>query len=313
MPKGERLARSVNFCLLLHLQKTKPNNMPTPTVNTIRQLTPTSIAASHFLAKATTKAAASFALGRETISVQLDPEVPRAASVTDFELPTAAANKLRRSDNVIEAVSSAIRTGSNTVTKLKKFLATVNVPVNIADNSQFYFMSVRRRDVPNATSADALNLSKRLPCASDQHFILGLSVDSKKNLIATIVLPSSKIRGKSTKGGASVVKFPRFFERRPGVPEAPPVETGPFVPAPEPPGEPAEAPDNTQDFADCYAKCMANIPGFLLTLAGAVCASCAATIAAAGAAGAIVLACAACAVAIGIILGNCLLTCHEML
>jgi hypothetical protein len=281
------------------------NNMPTTQVNMIQQFTPNNIAKTHPLAMATTAAAASFALGAQTISVKINKKTPPAAIVNKFELSAAAAKKLNRSDNVIEGIASAIQ--ATTVQVVKTYLARVNVPVNIANKSQFYFVSIRRRDTASAaTPAEALVLSNRFPSAGKQNFILGLSQDKGKNLIAALVHPSYQKGGKLWKGGVTVVTIPPAGSS--GT-QSPPAAT------------PHPDPDNTQDFAACYSACMQQIPPFLLALAGGVCSTCGATIAlAAGTvggggitAGAVAVACVACAVAIGIVLGNCLLNCHEML
>ena len=269
-------------------------------LNTFQQMSPKSIPASHFLAKATKKAASSFALGDKTFSLDLDPHTPQAAIVNEFKLSAVAARRLGRSVNVTEGVVSAISAGSNTVKEIKTYLTRVKTPVAITNNSQFYFVTVRSRDTATAAKpADYLNLNKRLPSARQQHFILGLDLNSKKQLIATLVHPNYMLRGKLKKGGVTIVTIPVADT---GAAQQPPSA------APQP------DPDNTQDFAACYSSCMANIPPFLLALAGAVCTTCAVAIATTPiSAPALAVACIGCGITIGIVLGNCLLTCNEML
>lgn len=278
--------------------------MPTPTINAIQQFTPQAIKTTHFLAKATTKAAASFALGGKTISVDINPQTPPTAIVNEFRLSPAAAKKLSRRDNLIEGIASAIPTDSNTVREVKTYLARVNVPVNISDNSAFYFISVRRRDAAaTANPADALDLNKRITSASEQHFILGLSLNSKKNLVATLVHPNYKIGGKLKKGGATIIVIPRT---KPG---ARPGNVGPL------PEVIAQAdPDDTQDFAACYQKCMDTVPAWLVAIVATICSACALSFAATPFSIPLTaVACISCAAAVGTVFGNCLLTCHEML
>lgn len=269
-------------------------------LNTFQQMSPKSIPASHFLAKATKKAASSFALGNKTISLDIDPNTPQAAIVNEFKLSAAAARKLGRSVNVTEGVVSAIPAGSKTVKEIKTYLTRVKTPATITNNSHFYFVTVRSKDTATAAMpADYLNLNKELPSARTQNFILGLQINSKKQLVATLVHPNYVLAGKLKKGGATILTF--IF----------PVAGA----APQPPSAAAQPdPDNTQDFAACYSSCMGNIPPFLLVLAGAVCTTCALAIGATPiSAPVLAVACSACAIAIGIVLGNCLLNCHEML
>jgi hypothetical protein len=270
-------------------------------INTVQQMSPKSIPASHFLSKATKKAASSFALGDKTISLDIDPHTPQAAIVNEFKLSAAASRSLGRSVNVIEGVASAITAGSNAENEIKTYLTRVKTPANITNNSSFYFVTVRSRNTAVVVNPiDYLDLNKRLPTARTQNFILGLHRNSKKQLVVTLLHPTYKLAGKKRKGGATIVTFPL---------------TDNTSAAQQPPSTAAQPdPDNTQDFAACYSSCLNNIPPFLLALAGAVCTTCAAAIATTPiSAPALAVACSACAIAIGIVLGNCLLNCHEML
>jgi hypothetical protein len=238
-------------------------------------------------------------LGDKTISLDLDPHTPQAAIVNEFQLSAAAARNLGRNVNVTEGVVSKIPPNSHTVKEIKTYLTRVKTPANITNNSHFYFVTVRSRDTATAaTPADYLNLNKQLPSARAQNFILGLHINSEKQLVATIVHPNYKLGRKLRKGGVTIVTL--LSTDKDAVQQPPSVAAQPD-------------PDNNQDFAACYASCMASIPPFLLVLAGAVCGSCAFAIGTVPISGPVIaVACLACAGAIGIILGNCFLTCHEM-
>lgn len=277
--------------------------MPAPELSTVRQFTPKTITATHFVAKAQAKTAESFDLGGKNISINLDPKRSKAAIVNQFKLSPAAARKLGRSENVVEGVASAIDPASKTLKEVRTYLTKVRVPDAIVKEGTFYFVSLRRRDVAQAgvLSADILHVSKRVPIATEQHFILGLSVDTKTRLVATIVHPDYLGRtGKKKRGGITVVKIPTILQA--GTAEQPPV------------AESLPDPDDTQDFAACYSACLKDGSPVVLALAGVVCTACGLALASVVLAPeAIATVCVACAVALGLVLGNCLLTCHEML
>lgn len=277
------------------------------------RLRPKLVPNQHFLSKATFKAAKDFELGDNKLNIEFDRTIPQYAIVNEFKLLAPASRKLGRKENIVEGIASAIDQTTSDLKLVKDYLKRVKVDDNITDNSQFYFISLRRRNpigfgrgtIGAINPADLLRLTKELPISSEQNFILALSKDKKNNLIATII--HSKFKGK--KAGASIIKVSGFEAQD----ETTQIENPPHVVEHN-----ADPDEDTQDFANCYSTCMNNVPDYMLSIVGGICGACVGTIAAtAGTAGAaspaLIVACTGCAVALGLVFGNCLLTCHEML
>jgi hypothetical protein len=276
----------------------------------LHQLLPKTIPPTHFFSQVLEQAANTFDVNGKQLQLRLVNS--KAAAVHRFALPPAAATKLGRKDSVVEAVASGIDPSSPAIQDIRSYLTRIKVPRDIATNSSLFFVSLRRRDETRAgvTSGDILHVSKRVATANENNFVLGLAVNATGHLVATILHPDFHWAAPShtgliprpakKKGGGFVLTLPLASE---GATSPPP----PVV-------EDKPDPDNTQDFAACYGSCMANVPGWMLVVATAACGTCTATIAAAElAAPALAVACTACALAVGLVLGNCLLQCHEML
>jgi hypothetical protein len=283
--------------------------MPTPELADLHQLSPKTITPTHFLSQALTQAANTFELGGKQLQLGLINS--KAAAVHRFALPPATATKLGRKDSVVEAVASGIDPRSPAIREIRSYLTRIKVNSDIATKSSLFFVSLRRRDETRAgvTSGDILHVSKQFATANENSFVLGLALNATGHLVATILHPDfhwarpqtgGSPRPPKKKGGGFVLTFPLSSEGATS-PPLPVVEDKPD-------------PENTQDFAACYGSCMANVPAWMLAIASGTCAACIAAISAATlAAPAIAVACTACALAVGLLLGNCLLECHEML
>jgi hypothetical protein len=283
--------------------------MPTLELADLHQLSPKTISPTHFLSQALTRAANTFELGGKQLQLGLINS--KAAAVHRFALPPAAARKLGRKDSVVEAVASGIDPRSAAIREIRSYLRRIKVNSDIASKSSLFFISLRRRDETHAgvTPGEILHLGKPVATANENSFVLGLALNPTGDLVATILHPDfhwarpqtgNTPRLPKKKGGGFIFTFPLPSEGA-ASPPSPIVEDKPD-------------PDNSQDFAACYHSCMANVPLWMVVIASAACGACTAAIAAAEiAAPAIAVTCTACALTVGLVLGNCLLECHEML
>ena len=164
-----------------------------------------------------------------------------------------------------------------------------------------FFFGVARRDPTDKNKA--LNLAQAAQLTAVEHFVLIISRSTSKKRqqsFYTLLFQRVPLAGVVITGIADLEQHE---------------EEGEVGGEPIPP-DPA---DRSKDFALCYDACLKEIPDFLLTIASAVCGGCTATIVASLIPGAqpvsipmLIVACSACAAAVGIILGNCLIQCHEM-
>jgi hypothetical protein len=264
------------------------------------------------LAKALGRLAAKFPLGGSEVKIDLDSKLAPVGLVTEIKLHAAAAARLGRQENVIECASAPLKMSAATRRRIYSYLKRVSVPQKVSDASTFFLVIVRRRDLrPGATGK--FDLSKKVPIANEVGFILGLTSDQKK-LIATVIHTDYYVRGVRKKGGATIVTLPQCGSgsTTSGGDTADVGDSGAQT-------QPQPDPDNLQDFVKCYTDCLADVPPYLITLSAVACASCstALIIAATTGGGAgitalgLAIACTACAVAVGAILGNCLLNCVE--
>lgn len=260
---------------------------------------PKIVHADFYLSKASEAAAGRFRLGGRPAKISLDRSSTRAAVVTRFELPRAAALKLGRKENLVECIATGIQNKSS-VGRVHAYLKKLKVPSEAYEKGQLFFVSVRRRKV-DSKSPGAMLLSKQSDIAREDHFILGATKLGKEVNLALI--PGI---------GMGAFIFPKLLI---------PLEFA-TDPEPEPEPEPEQYPDpeapSTQDFALCYQNCISNVPDWLLAVTSGICGGCVTAIGVAVASEGIAIpvliaVCAACAVAVGVVLGNCLLTCHEML
>ncbi len=270
---------------------------------------PVEIKASSSLAKALGRLAGKFSLGGGKVNIGLDPKLAPCAVITEFKLGAAAAAKLGRQENLLECAAAPVNMVATTKRQIQSYLQRVKVPRKVSDASTYFLVIVRRRDLPPG-SVGRFDPGKKFPIGNEVGFILGLAADDKK-MIATIIHSDYYVRGVRKKGGATVVTLPRCGSG---------ADTGGGGGS-DTQAQPQPDPDNTQDFAQCYLDCIADIPPYLITLAAVACATCTVALAVAASTGGgagvtavgLVIACAACAVVVGAILGNCLLTCLEML
>jgi hypothetical protein len=272
------------------------------------QFCPVEIKASSGLAKALRRLAGKFPLDGGEVNIGLDPKLVPCALITEFKLGAAAAAKLGRQENLLECVAAPVNMVAATKRRIQSYLQRVKVPRKVADTSTYFVVIVRRRGLPPG-AAGRFDLGNNVPIDNEIGFILGLAADHK-NVIATIIHSDYYVQGIMRKGGATVVTLPRCGTGA----DASGGGSGTQA-------QPQPDPDNTQDFTQCYLECLANIPPFLITLAAVACATCSVALAIAASTGGgagvtaagLVIACAACAAVVGAILGNCLLTCLELL
>ena len=270
------------------------------------------IKASSPLAKALDKLAGKFPLGGGEVNIRLDPKLAPCALITEFKLGAAAAAKLGRQENLLECAAAPVNMSAATKRRIQSYLKRVKVPRKISEASTYFLVIVRRRDLPPG-AAGRFDLKKKVPTANEVGFILGLAGDDKKKgkMVATIIHSDYYVKGVRKKGGVTVVLLPR-----PGSEGEAGGSGGGGAQA-----QPQPDPDNTQDFAQCYLDCLADIPPFLITLYLVACTTCSVALAIAASTGGgagvtaagLVIACTACAVVVGAILGNCLLNCQELL
>jgi len=257
-------------------------------------------------------AAKAFRVGGQKLSIagpKAGSPLSPVGAVSSFTLPDNAQRKLGRKENVVEAVVSGI---PEVVSRghLETYLAKLRVPKDIRTRSAFFFAHVRRREVDPA-KAGAMSLAKKHATKGADSFIVGIQSDAKKDV--------SKITAIKGDGHGAVV-YPaldllsQVLDTDDGNGGGAPAAVTTY---PE---------DPTQDFAACYQGCLHNLPKWATMIVGGICAACVTTVgmsvSAAGAdalaslgitTGGIIAICAGCASVVALILGNCFLTCHEML
>ncbi|MBD1847491.1 hypothetical protein H6F89_29645 [Cyanobacteria bacterium FACHB-63] len=256
----------------------------------------------------TLEAARQFQLGEVKLALKLDTE--RAFGIVrSFKLSSASAQRLKRTEQVVECAALPI-SDEDSIKAIREHMRQVKVPaVAIGRNTSFFFIRAAQRQVVDP--ATVLLLSKPHKILAEQNFILALTnggrgLDFSPLLLFPLQLKNGR-RVKSKSG--SWLFLPGF-----GASQAA------DNPEPPPPPQPVPSDDTTKDFAACYGSCMKEVPDWLLGIIGGFCTACTGAIAASLVPGAqpvsvpvLVAACAGCGVAVGVVLGNCLLQCHEML
>lgn len=261
---------------------------------------PKRVPVNFYLTKAAVQAATEYELNKKTVILKVDTDHPYAM-VREFPLTTHAAKKLGRKENVVEGIACRI-SDQESVSAVRDYLTEFKVPTNIRDQSIFFFIRVGRRDYED--KAAALMLTKQHKLAKTESFVLGITNEDKHWVISAIFLDKRK----NFNGAITVSNFLKTDLAEESKYDGQPSEFTSY-------------PDNpTQDFAVCYFECVKNVPGWLVGVVAAICGACTGAIAASLIPGAqpvsvpiLTAACGGCAVAIGVTLGNCFLTCHEML
>jgi hypothetical protein len=263
---------------------------------------PKYISAQVDIAAATLSAARTFNLGGNPVQLGLDTAPKKQMGLVHrFELNASNAKKLGRKENILECISSGITSRSSRA-EIDRYLRKLHVPDFLREHAQFYLVSARRR-TPKDSRFDTI-LSKKHEIVAEEHFILGLVEEAKQ--LKLMIIPSGK-RGVVMMNTMKLMKAlePEDDDQKDNNTTS---DTATSYPD-----------DRSQDFAVCYDGCMDEVPDWLKGVVTGVCASCLTLIAVAAVPGGqvaaplLIGACAGCVLAIGSVIGNCILTCHEML
>jgi hypothetical protein len=272
-------------------------------------ITPKQIQPQHFLAKELLKKSRSFNLARTTIDLKPTSENVAAAATT-FKLSPQAARRLGRPENLIEAAAAPIEDAAS-IKAIRASLKSLNVPTAESPSTAFYVLEARRRVPGQVLTRDLDRIPTRLRKEFGELVLLEHRTANEETLLLQFASDDKK---------AKVVIAGRFGAFTTYLSRA----TGSLAGDVDEDEDEREVEDHSvdsrQDFAQCYKGCMDEIPGWLLAVVGAACAACTGALALGTIPGTqpvtvpvLITACSACAVAVGIVLGNCLLTCHEML
>ena len=285
-------------------------------------LSPKMLSSGHFLTKELDSSAQSFKLGTTTLKLSVRAGTA-SGLVARIPLKSAAADRLKRKENEVEAAAAPIDDPA-TIAEIRGFLGQLGASKTAADGLEFFVVTARRRKpevtrstrsvriirpgeelAPALPSPEHIQIGRQVPVASTANFVLALDLKPKKRRVLIIpegrqvwidlILPGGFAGATDDEGGDH--------------------------------GSVDTSTDQTNaDFAECYSECMENVPEWLLAIVSGTCVPCAgivalAVAAAAGTAGGatapaaatIALVCAPCAVSVGVVLGSCLLTCHELL
>ena len=266
------------------------------------RLQPKYISQNMSIARSTLSAAHLFDLGGKPVRLALDTRPRRQMAVANsLILDDRSARELRREENQVEAVASPIINRSS-YSELDNYLTRLRVKELYRENTQFYFITARRRAHEDGERPTIL--SGKHTIVAEEHFILGI-VEEANNLMLMIIPSGNR--------GVTILDVSKLQKALNAESEEDSTNTSD--------DKTVTYPDNqTQDFAVCYSECLSNVPPWLLVVVSGICAGCITMIGIATATGGtdgvsiplLVGVCSGCAAAIGAVLGNCLLTCHEM-
>ena len=275
---------------------------------------PKRITSQHFLVKDLASKAQGFDLGRGP-AIDLKPTTSGAvAMATTLPLSDVAARKLKRSTNLIEAVVAPIEDASS-VDSLRAGLKMLKVPTADDQRGVFFALEVRRRVPGGVVGRDITRLPLRVRNTFGDLLGVKHEIAGAEQLVLQLSAADNKVR--------LVVAGP-FGALTNYLPRA----TGKVVITPDEDDEEDDAreveehlaDEKRQDFAKCYSQCLKEVDPFILGLAGTVCTACGVAVGAGIIPGtqpvtipSMIIACSACIVALGVIVGNCILTCHELL
>lgn len=265
---------------------------------TTSPLQPKVLKTTHALSTGLSKTASRFDLGGQRVKLETEPSAACAGVVAQFKLRPKAATKLGRKENLVDCVTAPVRQSS--YPEITKYLEKVKVPKKHYANATFFVVSAQRR-TPKGTREDMILSARGVQVAKGEDFLLGIALIGEE--FRLLLIPKGK------KGAISIASSrlgqALHDDDDDGDTSTDTTDTTTY------PDDP------TQDFAACYKDCMENVPEWLIAVVGGICTACVAAIgglAAGGVTAPVVIAtCSVCAVAVGVVLGNCLLTCHEML
>ena len=292
--------------------------MPTQQVESIKQFTPKLVSKSHFLSKATTKAASSFKLGGSTLDIKLELDrTTQVATVKEFKLNPVAASKLSRKSNIVETISSAILPDADSVKIMKDYMKKVKIEKEVIDNGKFYFVTARRRKQEDMASNGLLRLTREVVIEKEYHMVLSLSINKKGKLVASYIHPDMIINNKQLGRGVTQIIFPNLTINY--LPETNNQEDNNEPEVVSNPDRDNDEVSSTFDFAQCYDGCLETVQAWILGIVEGICAACVGTIASQLIPGVqpvsvplLLVACGSCALSAAAVGANCFLTCHEM-
>lgn len=269
------------------------------TATDLQVIVPKRISERHYLAKDLVATTSALDLGGKVINLKPDTSGLFAAANT-FELSSRAAAKLGRQQNSVEIAVAPVR-DAKAATAVAKFLDDRGVPAG--EGSALFAVDLRRRVPGRLVGRDASRLPTRIrhdlggllafehQVAAQQVGVLQL-VRRKKKLWFDLIVPTGVFSSSWSAIGTT-------SDDDTDDQDIPDTATYPT--------------DRSQDFAACYSRCIEGVPWWLTAVAVAACGGCTTILATVPEPGAVAFACGGCVAAIGIILGNCVLTCHEML
>lgn len=264
-------------------------------------LLPKRISGQHYLAKNLRASFSDFKL--EQTSFSLKPEMSGViATAQTFDLSVQAARKLGRKTNSVEAALAPLR-DVDALKPVQKLMVQWGVPDG--DESAFYALEVRRRLSGKLVDRD----SARLPANIRRQLGDLLSFEHEVVAQHAVIVRVTRRQDKriwfdfmSQQGVWSL------YTSRLGNGEV--TDEGDDEDFRE--TEVHQA-DSNEDFAACYSECFNAVPGWMIAVVSATCASCTTALALAPEPTTLSITCGACVLAIGAVVGNCILTCHEML
>jgi len=271
---------------------------------------PKRLPAEHYLTKDLATRTKKFNLAGKEIDLKVAPtSVVGAASA--LSLSPQQVRRLNRQENLVEAAAAPVE-DNNAVRQLRETLRQMRVPTAEDRGSVFYALNLRRRVPGQIVGRDFGRLPRSIWTDLGSLLALEHKVADRQDVVLQFTHHEGKVRAVlAGRFGA----FSNYLSGLTGDVDADVEDEDDEREVEEYPADPTR-----RDFAECYSKCMSEVPAWLITIAGAVCTACTGAIASNLIPGAqpvsvpaTIVACSACAVAVGIVLGNCLLTCHEML
>ena len=148
------------------------------------RLQPKYISQNMSIARSTLSAAHLFDLGGKPVRLALDTRPRRQMAVANsLILDDRSARELRREENQVEAVASPIINRSS-YSELDNYLTRLRVKELYRENTQFYFITARRRAHEDGERPTIL--SGKHTIVAEEHFILGI-VEEANNLMLMII------------------------------------------------------------------------------------------------------------------------------
>lgn len=263
-------------------------------------LLPKHIPVQHYLAKDLNSKFGAFLLEGSTVDLRPDMSSILATAQT-VTLTDRAARKLGRRENSIE-VAVAPLPDARALRPVDKFLSKLGVPKG--EVSSFYALDGRRRTPGRLVDRDVARLPANIRRQLGQLLTVEHEIASQDVSILRVSKRDSKV----------------WFDliKPQGVLSLHLSKLGSGQVADENDDEDVResetyATDSNQDFAACYSECFSAVPDWLIAVVAGICGTCTAALAVAPEPTVLMITCGACVAAVGFVLVNCVLTCHEMI